>query len=191
MEGTIVLVSTLRAMDTSGAKPMDARGENQHLAYHLSNNLSRLLLEFGKDYERRILTRLHQRGHRLIRPSHSAVFSNLGLGAVRVTELAERARVTQQAMGKMLKELERIGYIVRAEDSEDKRAKKITLTERGKQLVKDSMLIVEEVRQEYAEKTGEQALADLERQLAECIQKIDLEYLPESWPSGIARPGTT
>ena len=30
-----------------------------HLAYQLSNNLSRLLLEFGKDYERRILKALH------------------------------------------------------------------------------------------------------------------------------------
>lgn len=161
---------------------MNARADSQDLAYQLSNNLSRLLLEFGKDYERRILMKLHERGHRLIRPSHSAVFSNLGLGAVRVSELAERARVTQQAMGKMLKELERIGYILRAEDSEDKRAKQICLTARGKQLVQDSMLIVDEVRQEYAEKTGEPDLAQLERLLAQCMRKIELEYLPESWP---------
>jgi DNA-binding MarR family transcriptional regulator len=151
------------------------------LAYQLSNNLSRLLLEFGKDYERRILALLHERGHRLIRPSHSAVFSNLGLGAVRVTELAERAHITQQAMGKILKELERIGYVARDIDSDDKRAKKIRLTERGLQLVEDSLQAVSEVRGQYASEVGEQALDELEQKMAQVVNGIKLEYLPESW----------
>ena len=78
--------------------------QNQDVAYKLSNNLVRLLLEFSKDFERRVLKSLQARGHEQIRASHSILFSNLGLGAVRVTELANRAQVTQQAMGKMLKE---------------------------------------------------------------------------------------
>jgi DNA-binding MarR family transcriptional regulator len=155
--------------------------DSAELAYQLSNSLSRLLLEFGKDYERRILDKLHRRGHPLIRPSHSSVFSNLGLGAVRVTELAERARVTQQAMGKILKELERIGYVVRDIDGNDRRAKKIRLTERGMQLVQDSMDAVAEVRQHYSAQVGQAELDSLESQLARCISKIDLDYLPEAW----------
>ena len=154
---------------------------NANPAYQLSNNLSRLMREFGKDYERRVLQELHRRGHPLVRPSHSSVFSNLGLGAVRVTELAERAQVTQQAMGKILKELERIGYIVRDIDGSDRRAKKIRLTERGMQLVADSMDIVAEVREHYAEQAGATELDALEAQLVRCISKIDLEYLPEAW----------
>jgi DNA-binding MarR family transcriptional regulator len=160
---------------------MNTPADSAQLAYQLSNNLSRLLLEFGKDYERRILAKLHSRGHPLVRPSHSSVFSNIGLGAVRVTELAERAQVTQQAMGKILKELERIGYIVRDIDGRDRRAKKIRLTERGTQLVSDSMEVVAEVRQHYASQVGEAELDSLELQLARCISKIDLDYLPESW----------
>ncbi len=155
--------------------------DSAQLAYKLSNNLSRLLLEFGKDFERRVLAKLHRRGHPLIRPSHSSVFSNIGLGAVRVTELAERAQVTQQAMGKILKELERIGYVVRDIDGNDRRAKKIRLTERGMQLVRDSMEIIEEVRAHYAAQVGTDELDALENQLARCISKIELEYLPESW----------
>ena len=155
--------------------------DSAQLAYKLSNNLSRLLLEFGKDFERRVLAKLHRRGHPLIRPSHSSVFSNIGLGAVRVTELAERAQVTQQAMGKILKELERIGYVVRDIDGNDRRAKKIRLTERGMQLVRDSMEIIEEVRSHYAAQVGADELDALEQQLARCISKIELEYLPESW----------
>jgi len=154
---------------------------NQEVAYLLSNNLSRLLKEFSRDFERRIWRGLEARGYPAIRASHSAVFANLGLGAVRVTELAERAQVTQQAMGKMLKEMERMGYIVRDVDSVDKRAKEIRLTERGIQLAADSLEVVSEVRQYYANKIGEQELQALETTLRDAMRKLDLDYLPESW----------
>ena len=154
---------------------------NQDVAYALSNNLVRLLIEFSKDFERRILQSLQLRGHPNIRPSHSVLFSNLGLGAVRVTELAERAQVTQQAMGKMLKEVERLGYISRGIDETDKRAKEIRLTEMGLQMVEDSMEVVEEVRQYYAARVGTTQLDQLEDLLRDTVQKIGLEYLPESW----------
>jgi DNA-binding MarR family transcriptional regulator len=154
---------------------------NQAIAFKLSNNLSRLLKEFAKDFEHRVLIELHDRGHDDLRPSHSAVFSNLGMGAVRVTELAERAQVTQQAMGKMLKELERIGYIARDVDGLDKRAREIRLTSRGVRLVEDSMKVVDKVRLEYAQKIGVEELEQLENMLRRAVNKIDLSYLPESW----------
>ena len=154
---------------------------NQEIAYLLSNNLSRLLREFSRDFERRIWSALSGRGYPDIRPSHSAVFANLGMGAVRVTELAERAQVTQQAMGKMLKELERMGYIARDVDSSDKRAKEIRLTEKGIQLARTSLEVVTEVRQYYAQKIGLQQLENLESSLRDAVRKLELEYLPESW----------
>ena len=160
--------------------------QNQDIAQRLSNNLSRLLREFSRDFERRIWQSLDARGYPDVRPSHSAVFANLGMGAVRVTELAERAQVTQQAMGKMLKELERMGYVTRDLDSEDKRAKEIKLTELGIQLAADSLEVVAEVRQYYAEKIGERELASLEASLREAMCKLELDYLPESWAAPLA-----
>ena len=154
---------------------------NQAIAFKLSNNLARLLKEFAKDFEHRVLIELHDRGHDDLRPSHGAVFSNLGMGAVRVTELAERAQVTQQAMGKMLKELERIGYIARDVDGLDKRAREIRLTSRGVRLVEDSMKVVDKVRLEYAQKIGVEELEQLENMLRRAVNKIDISYLPESW----------
>lgn len=143
----------------------------------LSINLGRLLLEFGRDYERRVMELLHKRGHPLIRPSHATVFANLSEGAVRVTELAERAHVTQQAMGKMLKEMERIGYIVRDIDGSDRRAKKIRPTQRGLDLMRDSREAVDEVRQHYAEQAGEEALRELEETLEKCVRRLGLSTL--------------
>jgi len=160
-----------------------AAENNQAIAYGLSNNLSRLLREFSRDFERRIWQGLAERGYPDIRPSHSAVFANLGMGAVRVTELAERAQVTQQAMGKMLKELERMGYVARDIDDGDKRAKEIRLTQRGVDLAADSLGVVAQVRAYYATKIGAPQLDDLEAQLRDAVCKLQLEYLPESWAS--------
>jgi DNA-binding MarR family transcriptional regulator len=161
--------------------PKSIAKTNQEIAYKLSNNLARLLKEFGKDFELRVLSTLRERGHEEIRPSHSAVFSNLGMGAVRVTELAERAQVTQQAMGKMLKELERIGYVARDVDGVDRRAREIRLTEKGVKLVEETMIVVDQVRLEYAAKIGAHELDQLEDLLRRAVNKIELTYLPESW----------
>ncbi|MEE4192850.1 MAG: MarR family transcriptional regulator [Halieaceae bacterium] len=146
----------------------------------LSINLGRLLLEFGRDYERRVMDLLHERGHPLIRPSHFTVFANLSEGAVRVTELAERAHVTQQAMGKMLKEMERIGYIVRDIDGSDRRAKKIRPTQRGLDLMRDSAEAVDEVRGFYLQQVGEESITQLEECLGDCVSRLDLASI-SSW----------
>jgi DNA-binding MarR family transcriptional regulator len=158
---------------------MQQKPDTSRQSRQLSSNLGRLLLEFGKDYERRVMAVLHERGHTLIRASHAAVFANIGLGAVRVTELANRAHVTQQAMGKMLKEMERIGYIVRDIDRSDRRAKKIRLTERGVQLLHDSLEAVEEIRSHYASLAGEELMQELEHCLSQCLRLVDPESLPE------------
>ena len=154
---------------------------NRDIAYRLSNNLPRLLREFSRDFERRIWEQLADRGYPDIRPSHSQVFANLGMGSVRVTELAERAQVTQQAMGKMLKELERLGYIARDIDAGDKRAREIRLTDRGVRLAQDCMEVVDEIRRDYDSRVGAQELAELEERLREVVRKLELDYLPESW----------
>jgi len=158
-----------------------ASEKNQAIAYPLSNNLSRLLREFSRDFERQIWEGLTERGHPDIRPVHSAVFANLGMGAVRVTELAERAHVTQQAMGNILKELERMGYVARDIDERDKRAKVIRLTLRGAQLVEDSLEVYDAVHAQYALQVGTESLDHLEATLRDAVAQLALDYLPESW----------
>lgn len=151
------------------------------IAYRLSNNLPRLLREFSRDFERRIWRELASRGYPDIRQSHSQVFANLGMGPVRVSRLAERAQVTQQAMGKMLRELERLGYISRDADSGDRRARNIRLTEKGVQLAADCLEVVDEVRASYAARIGVRDLDELEERLRNAVRALQLDYLPESW----------
>jgi DNA-binding MarR family transcriptional regulator len=154
---------------------------SKHNAHKLSNNFSRLLIELAKDFERRALQKCHQRGHTKIRRSHSSLFSNLGFGAVRLTELAERAGITQQAMGKLVKEMERVGYVKRHIDETDKRAKIIQLTELGEQLVHDSMEIVDEMTSEYVRSIGLEDFESLNNLLKQAVKKLGLRFLTESW----------
>lgn len=160
---------------------MTAANTNREIAFGLSNNFPRLLREFSRDFERRIWQGLSDKGYPDVRPSHCSVLANLGMGAVRVTELAELAQVTQQAMGKMLKELERMGYVARDVDGTDRRARQIRLTELGEDLAADCLDVVEEVHAEYARKIGKRRLQQLEKQLREAVGLLELEYLPESW----------
>lgn len=142
--------------------------------YKLSNNISRLLFELARDFERRTLQKCHERGHDKIRQSHYSLFSNLGYEAVRLTELAKRARITQQAMGKLVKEMEQIGYVKRRVDDTDKRAKIIEATELGKTLVVDSIEIIDEVIAEYTESLGVDGMRELEDVLKKSIAKRQL-----------------
>ena len=63
----------------------------------------------------------------------------------------------------------------------DRRAREIRLTDKGIKLVEDSMKVIAEVRNEYAEKIGPAELDQLEDMLRRAVNKIDLEYLPETW----------
>ncbi|HWC31847.1 MAG TPA: MarR family winged helix-turn-helix transcriptional regulator, partial [Actinomycetota bacterium] len=81
-------------------------------------------------------------GHRIVagvaaagfpqRPAHSSVFAHIDVeGGTRLTELAGRANITPQAMGELVDDLERMRYVERRPDPEDRRAKRIVLTRRG------------------------------------------------------------
>lgn len=157
------------------------------IARQLSGSFARVLRELAQDCDRRILQAVQARGHPDLRPAHRVVFSNLGLGRARVTELAERARVTQQAMGKTLKELENLGYIERAVDGSDRRARAIRLTDRGVQVVEEAIEADAETQAFYAEKAGSDTLEQLDQLLREVAVKLELDYLPLSWAEATER----
>ena len=65
------------------------------------------------------------------KPKHSAVFAQIDPTGSRLTELAQRANITPQAMGELIDELEELGYVIRQPDPTDRRAKLILLTGEG------------------------------------------------------------
>lgn len=115
----------------------------------------------------RVVVRLAERGHDAVRPAHAAVFQYIDDTGTTVARLAERARMTKQAMTELVLHLERHGYLVRRSDPNDRRAKLVIPTEKGKEVFTIAQDLVPQIEQEIDELLGpRRALAlrtDLER----------------------------
>jgi DNA-binding MarR family transcriptional regulator len=82
-----------------------------------------------------VLVRLAERGHADVRAAHGAVFQYLDETGTTVSVLAERAQMTKQAMAELVLYLEARGYVSREPDPNDRRAKLVRPTERGREVV--------------------------------------------------------
>lgn len=82
-----------------------------------------------------VLARLAERGHGDVRAAHGAVFQYLDETGTTVSVLAERAQITKQAMAELVHYLEARGYVFRKPDPDDRRAKLVMPTERGREVV--------------------------------------------------------
>jgi DNA-binding MarR family transcriptional regulator len=127
--------------------------------------MGRVLLGIANDYRRRVLDHCREHGHPKIRGSHASLLGHIGVMPINLTALAERSAITQQAVGKLVRELEHMGYVECNVDERDKRAKLIQLSARGLQLTNDLEEIIEEVRIEYRSVLGDNGFAAFEEQL--------------------------
>jgi DNA-binding MarR family transcriptional regulator len=74
---------------------------------------------------------LHGDEGSILRAAHAQVFESLDPDGTRLTALAERAQMSHQAMGEMVAELVRHGYLERVPDPLDRRARLIRPTALG------------------------------------------------------------
>ncbi|MCA1727455.1 MAG: MarR family winged helix-turn-helix transcriptional regulator [Actinobacteria bacterium] len=97
------------------------------------------------------------------RPAHSAVFANIDLGGTRLSDLAARANMTPQAMGELVDDLESLGYVRRRPHPDDRRAKLVVLTPKGRRCVEAGIRVVEGIEERLRDQLGGRRLADLRR----------------------------
>ena len=64
---------------------------------------------------------------------------------VRLTDIAERSRITKQSVGEIVTNLEELGYVERVPDPEDKRAKLVRLTRQGQTVQQAALEIFDEI----------------------------------------------
>ena len=96
-----------------------------------------------------------------IRVAHGCVFGNIDPEGSRLTDLAERAGMTKQSVGEVTTDLEQRGYVERAPDPADGRAKIIRLTERGHEAQTLGFELIAEIEREWGERIGEERVAAL------------------------------
>src|SRR5437868_4471164 len=97
-------------------------------------NMRQLLLRASRLVNRHVVDGLQARGYADLRSTHTTLLSNIDLAGSTVTDAAERAGITKQAMGRLAVELESAGYIRLRKNAEDGRVRILQLTNTGKRL---------------------------------------------------------
>ncbi|MBW2421627.1 MAG: winged helix-turn-helix transcriptional regulator [Deltaproteobacteria bacterium] len=139
------------------------------------NNIGQHLLEVARDFQKRALESFCAEGHAGLQPAHQAVLTHLRLSGTRLTELAQRASMSKQAMGQLIDEVERLGYVERVSDPTDGRAKIVRFTRAGLELIKDGTDIASAVQRDYAALIGKKKLDILREILEELHAKTRAE----------------
>jgi DNA-binding MarR family transcriptional regulator len=103
-----------------------------------------------------------------IQPAHASAIQPLWQRpeGVRLTELAQTARITKQSMGALVDSLERGGYVERVDDPDDARAWRVRLTARGRQYGREVRKFAQETEKSVASRIGARRLEELRKTLA-------------------------
>jgi DNA-binding MarR family transcriptional regulator len=117
------------------------------------------------DFEGRIVSGLKEAGITDMRPKFNAVLRYLDEGGTHASELSGRSGLSRQALTQIVDEMEARGYVERIPDPEDRRAKLVVYTERGRAGFRDSRRVIAAIEREYRERLGDHGFEALREQL--------------------------
>jgi DNA-binding MarR family transcriptional regulator len=126
----------------------------------------------------RMLDGLHQRGFTDLVSAHLTVLQYPGPDAQRPSELADRLRISKQALNYLLGQMENLGYLTREADREDQRSRRVKLTARGQAVIQGIREIVAEVETEWETQLGAASFSQL-RDLLTRLRAITSTPLPQ------------
>lgn len=104
---------------------------------------------------------LQRAGYTDIRPAHQIVFRLTGPRGARLVDLADRALMTKQSMGYLVNHLETCGYLERAPDPHDGRAKLLQLTPLGQQVEHTARTAILSLQDQWAAHLGQEDFDEL------------------------------
>jgi DNA-binding MarR family transcriptional regulator len=111
--------------------------------------------------------RIREAGHPAIRQGHGCVFRFIHEGGSRLTDLAESSGLSKQAVGEVVDDLEKLGYVERAQDPQDGRAKMIRLTKHGADAQRTALAIFADIERAWTERYGAERVGTMRKLLEE------------------------
>jgi DNA-binding MarR family transcriptional regulator len=116
---------------------------------------------------RRMLVELHEHGFDDLDAPHLNLLLYPGPQGARPSELAARRGMTKQAVNYLLGELERLGYLERRADPDDRRSKRVALTPRGERAAHTIRDAVRGIERDWQKQLGRERFAELRSLLLE------------------------
>ena len=142
--------------------PNDDRWRQTHLGRLLGHAMrrfdARVLQLMARSAEAPLaLSNLAARGQ--VSAAHIHITRHLALQGSRLTELAEQAGMSKQAMGKLVDQCEAWGLVTREADGGDARAKRVRFTSAGLAWLKAFELAVAQAEAELKQAVGDEVAA--------------------------------
>jgi DNA-binding MarR family transcriptional regulator len=116
--------------------------------------------------------RLEEAGHRELTRLHGAVIAHLDADGTRATELARRSGRHKQIIGRIVDELEELGYVERRPEERDRRAKLVVPTERGREVMRLSDEIVRDIERRQAATLGKAQYEEFKLSLQAVVDSL-------------------
>jgi DNA-binding MarR family transcriptional regulator len=98
-----------------------------------------------------------------IRPAQAVALVPLATGGLHASDLADRLRVSRQAVAQAVAALERHGYVARVPDPADARARIIELTPGGRQVLRVMRSSALDLEKRWQEILGQKRLGELRK----------------------------
>jgi DNA-binding MarR family transcriptional regulator len=117
-------------------------------------DLGVLASQLTHSLEEELFAGLAAEGFDDLRPRHWAVLSFLDEDGIRATELSRLSGRNKQIVGRLVDELEELGYVERRPDPADRRAKLVVPTQRGLEQMRRGDQIVAGIEARHAEAIG-------------------------------------
>jgi DNA-binding MarR family transcriptional regulator len=130
-------------------------------------NLAQLLKHPFEALVTRLNRELAAAGYPDVRLAHGCVFQYSEADGVRLTDIARQAGLTKPTVLAAVDDLERLGYVERAPDPADRRAKLVRLTPRGMAVAGEAARIIGEIEADWSARLGPQRARALRGALEE------------------------
>lgn len=154
------LSNTLRKLALYYRLPSADSAEHPALNYP-----SMVIGMLNRRLHQRLTEILADRGYPDLQLSFAQVLTLIDSGGTTMSYMAEQQGVSVQAISRIAGELQERGFIERRTDSSDRRSKRIFFSQRGQQLIEDSVAAMTELEAELSAIIGRAGFEKLEKQL--------------------------
>jgi DNA-binding MarR family transcriptional regulator len=134
--------------------------------------LGLLLRLLNQHWGQQVHEALHEAGFDGIGAANANVIPFVPEEGIQVSELAKLARVRKQSMAQSVEQLEQLGYLERRPDPNDRRARLVFLTDRGKAVRPVAVKAGREVEKQWAQLTSQEEVESLRASLQELLGKL-------------------
>lgn len=127
----------------------------------------------ARHVEQRVLDAVLGAGYDDLTPAMARTAARLSEDGIRVTELAEQARITKQSASVLVEQLERSGYVERVPDPSDARARLVVIAPRGREVQRIARREERAIEREWARHLGAERMAALQDALVSLREITD------------------